>query len=152
MTKSITIIKCSFIGDTSTVIQFERDVQEMVEKDIPLTPDLLCEHYGKMNKNYFGPKMVIDKEIELEWARIPHFYYNFYVYKYATGFAAAQIFARRVRESDEQRQLYLDFLKSGSNRDPLDTVQAAGVDLSQPSVIKDSFVIFREQTRELAGL
>jgi oligoendopeptidase F len=123
--------------------EFERDVQEMVEKDIPLTPDLLCEHYGKLNRDYFGPEMVIDAEIELEWARIPHFYYNFYVYKYATSFSVANAIATRILQGDEhQLDIYIEMLKAGGSKPPVELLKDAGVDLSTPEPISEALKVF----------
>jgi oligoendopeptidase F len=84
--------------------------------------------------------------------RIPHFYYNFYVYKYATGFAAAQLFARQILSSEQGRDQYLGFLKSGSTKDPLDTVRDAGVDLANPAVVTQAVEGFREAVAQLREL
>jgi oligoendopeptidase F len=133
--------------------EFERDVQEMVEKDVPLTPDLLCEHYGKLNREYFGPEMVIDKEIELEWARIPHFYYNFYVYKYATSFSVANAIATRILQDDQdQLDSYISMLKSGGSKPPLDLLMDAGVDLRTPAPISEALEVFGSLVKEMDGL
>jgi oligoendopeptidase F len=133
--------------------EFERDVQEMVEKDIPLTPDLLCEHYGKMNRTYFGPEMVIDKEIELEWARIPHFYYNFYVYKYATSFSVANAIASRILGGDDhQLDIFIEMLKAGGSKPPVELLKDAGVDLSTPEPISEALKVFGSLVTEMNGL
>jgi oligoendopeptidase F len=133
--------------------EFERDVQEMVEKDIPLTPDLLCEHYGKMNREYFGTNMIIDKDIELEWARIPHFYYNFYVYKYATSFSVANAIATRILKGDgQQLEDYLSMLKAGGSRPPVELLKLAGVDLSTPEPITEALKVFGTLVDEMDGL
>ncbi|MGA1866023.1 MAG: oligoendopeptidase F [Thermoplasmatota archaeon] len=110
--------------------EFEKSVQAMVEEGIPLTPDLLMDQYGKLNRKYFGPNMTIDLQIELEWARIPHFYYNFYVYKYATSFCAANAIASRILRGDaSQLERYTSLLKAGGSKPPVDLLKEAGVDL-----------------------
>jgi oligoendopeptidase F len=130
--------------------EFERDVQDMVEKDIPLTPDLLCEHYGKMNRDYFGPNMVIDDEIMLEWARIPHFYYNFYVYKYATSFSVANAIATRILKGEsDQLDNYIGMLRSGGSKPPLELLRDAGVDLSTPAPISEALNVFGSLITEM---
>lgn len=133
--------------------EFERDVQETVEKDIPLTPDLLCKQYGKLNRDYFGPEMVIDKEIELEWARIPHFYYNFYVYKYATSFSVANAIATRILKGEEkQLEIYTDMLKAGGSKPPVELLKDAGVDLSTPEPISEALKVFGSLITEMEGM
>lgn len=132
--------------------EFELEIHKRLEREEPLTAESLREYYRALNAKYHGPSLKADDRIAIEWARIPHFYYNFYVYKYATGFAAAQIFSRRILSGAKERDLYLGFLKSGSSQDPLDTVRAAGVDLSDPRVLEQSFATFRESIRQLSGL
>ena len=132
--------------------QFELAIHERVESGESLTADWLKEYYYDMNTKLYGPHVKADDRIAIEWSRIPHFYYNFYVYKYATGFAAAQIFSQRIIESAEKRDAYLGFLKSGSSRDPLDTVRAAGVDLADPKVLEQAFARFDAAIGELEDL
>jgi oligoendopeptidase F len=115
--------------------EFELWLHETVEKNIPLTPKLINDAYRNLNQRYFGPKVVIDPQGEREWARIPHFYYNFYVFQYATGISAALALAERVCQGGAQeREEYLSFLKAGSSRYPIDIMKSAGVDMrtSQP--------------------
>ncbi|MCC5876778.1 MAG: oligoendopeptidase F [Candidatus Sumerlaeia bacterium] len=132
--------------------EFELKIHERLEEGNALTADWMKEYYYQLNADYYGPSFKADERISWEWSRIPHFYYNFYVYKYATGFAAAQIFSQRVLESGESRDKYLGFLKSGGSMDPLDTVKAAGVDLSDPKVMCDGFENFRSAVKELSQL
>ena len=128
--------------------EFERDIHAMVERGEPLTSQSLSEHYGKMNAKYYGPDMSENGSnekdpIRFEWSRIPHFYYNFYVYKYSTSFAASQYFARKIYDGDtDTREKYLEFLKSGCSMDPLDTMIKAGVDLRDSKPIESAFKIF----------
>jgi oligoendopeptidase F len=101
-----------------------------VEQGIPLTAELLNKKYYELNKLYYGPTVDADKDIELEWARIPHFHYNFYVYKYATGMSAALKLAANLRTGKpELREAYLGFLKAGSSKDVLDILQAMTNDI-----------------------
>ena len=97
--------------------EFERKTNRMAEEGIPLTANTLCETYLELNKQYFGPEMVSDPLIANEWCRIPHFYYNFYVYQYATSFAASVAIAHRILEQGEAAvKPYLEFLSSGTGR------------------------------------
>jgi len=80
---------------------------------VPLTPALLKQHYVQLNRDYYGPDIVLDSELEIEWARIPHFYYNFYIYQYATGFSAAMALNEQATTSNVARDHYLEFLSSG---------------------------------------
>ncbi|MGA1848446.1 MAG: oligoendopeptidase F [Thermoplasmatota archaeon] len=133
--------------------EFERDIQQMVEKGVPLTPDILTDHYGKLNREYFGPGMIIDPEIELEWARIPHFYYNFYVYKYATSYSVANAIASRILAGDhEQLERYIEMLKAGGSKPPVDLLIDAGVDLRTPEPIKEALEVFSSLVKEMEGL
>ncbi|MBR2373825.1 MAG: oligoendopeptidase F [Lentisphaeria bacterium] len=111
--------------------EFELFMHESVEQGTPLTAELLNKKYYELNKEFYGPAMEPDKAIALEWARIPHFHYNFYVYKYATGMSAALKLAANLRSGrKELREAYLGFLKAGSSKDVLDIMKDAGVDLS----------------------
>lgn len=132
--------------------EFEWEIHKRIEEGGALTAESLSDYYYQLNAKFHGPRVKMDDRIALEWSRIPHFYYNFYVYKYATGFAAAQIFSQRILSGGDAREAYLGFLKSGSSRDPLDTVKAAGVDLTDPKVLQECFAGFRKAIRELAEL
>jgi oligoendopeptidase F len=132
--------------------EFELEIHERLERGEALTAESLKEYYYDLNARYHGPNVKPDDRIASEWSRIPHFYYNFYVYKYATGFAAAQIFAQQILSGAEGRDRYLGFLKSGSCKDPLDIVKQAGVDLTNPEVLQKAFASFRSAIQELDGL
>lgn len=132
--------------------EFELEIHRRLESGNSLTADWMKEYYYELNERYYGPAFKADERIAMEWSRIPHFYYNFYVYKYATGFAAAQVFARKVLQGGEARDKYLGFLKSGGSRDPLDTVAGAGVNLADATVLGDAFTTFRASVAELSEL
>lgn len=123
--------------------EFELWLHETAEKNIPLTPKLLSDAFRDLNRRYFGPKVVIDKESEIEWARIPHFYYNFYVFQYATGISAALALAERVCQGGaKEREEYLSFLKAGSSRYPIDILDRAGVDMRSPKPVASAIAKF----------
>jgi oligoendopeptidase F len=132
--------------------EFEKTIHEWDAEGKPLTADALAEAYYELNAKFYGPSVKADRRVAMEWARIPHFYYNFYVYKYATGFCASQIFSRRVLESEAKRDQYLDFLRSGGSADPLDLVKRGGVDLTDPAVLTGAFATFRKAVAELGEL
>ncbi len=133
--------------------EFERDIHAMAERGEPLTSEELSSHYAKLNAKYYGPSLVQHDLVRFEWSRIPHFYYNFYVYKYSTSFAAAQYFARKIYDGDtEIREKYLNFLKSGSSEDPLDTLIKAGVDLRDSKPIHAAFKVFENALDEFEKL
>lgn len=133
--------------------EFELKIHQLAEKDTPLTPQKLKEEYLALNEFYYGKGVVVDKEIAIEWARIPHFYYNFYVFQYATGISAALALAERVVTGGEtERAAYLSFLKSGCSRYPIDTLKLAGVDMTSEQPVKAAIETFRRLTQELAVL
>lgn len=116
--------------------EFELWLHEMAEKEVPLTPKLLNEAYRELNRRYFGASIAIDPEGEVEWARIPHFYYNFYVYQYATGISAALALAELVCKGEKkERDAYLTFLKAGCSGYPIDILASAGVDMRSPKPV-----------------
>lgn len=117
--------------------EFELKIHELVEAGSPLTPNLLKEIYFQLNRDYFGEGVTMDSEIAIEWARIPHFYYNFYVYQYATGISAALNLVEKVLLGDAQaRNNYLAFLQGGSSLFPIDLLKLAGVDMSTPAPVQ----------------
>lgn len=123
--------------------EFELWLHETAEKNIPLTPKLLSEAYRDLNRRYFGPNVIIDKEAEIEWARIPHFYYNFYVFQYATGISAALALAERVcKGGTKERDDYLSFLKAGCSRYPIDILERAGVNMRSPAPVASAIKKF----------
>jgi len=121
--------------------EFERDLHRWEEEGTPLTAEFLRGKYYELNKTYYGPGIDAHALIGLEWCRIPHFYYDFYVYKYATSFCAALVFARRLR-AGEGVEAYLGLLRAGGSRDPLDAVAGAGVDLRDAGVLREAFAEF----------
>lgn len=133
--------------------EFELFIHTMSEKRIPITPALLKEEYLRLSQFYFGDNVVIDPEIAIEWARIPHFYYNFYVYQYATGISAALALNTRVMKGDKKEQEnYLRFLKSGSSDHPIELLQLAGVDMRSTKPVESAINTFRTLTQELQKL
>ncbi len=126
--------------------EFEKIIHERAEAMETLTADDLCDIYLDLNKDYFGEEIVYDEGIRMEWARIPHFYNGFYVYKYATSFSAAQYLANRILSGEEGAvESYLSFLKSGCSDDPNELLKKAGVDLTEEQTIPGVFTIFRER-------
>ena len=133
--------------------EFERKTNAMAEAGTPLTAGTLCDTYLELNKQYFGPDMVSDPLIAYEWCRIPHFYYNFYVYQYATSFSAAVAIAHRILEQGESAvKPYLDFLKSGCTQDPVSLLKIAGVDLSTSKPIDEALEVFADAIRQMEEL
>jgi oligoendopeptidase F len=133
--------------------EFELKIHELVEAKTPLTPKLLKEVYHELNRFYFGEDIIIDSEIDIEWARVPHFYYNFYVYQYATGIAAAVYLADKVRNGGEkEREAYLNFLKGGSSKYPLDMLKVAGVDMTKSDAIDKTMEVFTNLIDEFEKL
>ena len=133
--------------------EFELKLSELVQQGEGVTADTCCSIYKKLNEEYFGPDIVIDEEIALEWARIPHFYYNFYVYQYATGYAAAIALSRRILSGDPGAvEDYLGFLKGGCSKPPIELLKGAGVDLSTAQPIRDALAVFDQLIGELESL
>lgn len=133
--------------------EFELFLHEAAEKNIPLTPKLLKENFRRLNAFYFGNDVVIDAEAEIEWARIPHFYYNFYVYQYATGISAAAALAEKVTNGGTaERDAYLSFLKSGCSKYPIEILQAAGVDMRSPEPVRSAIQKFDSLVTQLDEL
>lgn len=133
--------------------EFEQRIHAEAEAGQALTAERLSEIYGELNAAYHGPAVVNDDEIRLEWARIPHFYYNFYVYQYATGYSAAQALARKIlTEGRPAVDAYLAFLSSGSSDYPLAVLQRAGVDMTSPEPVRQAIRTFDELVQELERL
>lgn len=133
--------------------EFERITHKMADNNEPLTADKLCEIYYNLNKLYFGPDMISDDEIRYEWERIPHFYTEFYVYQYATGFSAAIALSKRIMELGEEGvNDYMKFLTGGSSADPIDLLKMAGVDMSTPEPINAAMELFGQLVDELETL
>ncbi|MBO7147383.1 MAG: oligoendopeptidase F [Lentisphaeria bacterium] len=130
--------------------EFERDIYAFAEEGTPLTADLLCDHYFKLNQFYHGDGVAPDDRIRYEWSRIPHFYYDFYVYKYATGFSAAAALARKIIAGETAP--YIQFLKAGDSKDVLDIMKDAGVDFINGDPVGDALEFFRENMLELRNV
>lgn len=130
--------------------EFEKITHEKVENKEPLTAKEFTEIYYDLNKKYYGKSCIVDEPIGLEWARIPHFYSNFYVYKYATGFSAASALSEKIlREGDAAVEKYIEFLKSGGSEYPLNQLRAAGVDMEKKESIENALNVFKELVNEL---
>jgi oligoendopeptidase F len=133
--------------------EFEKRSHELEEGGSPLTVDVLRGEYRKLLEKYFGPAMVLEEESDLEALRIPHFYRAFYVYKYATGISASLALAERVLSGGEQeREDYFGFLKSGGSRFPIESLKAAGVDMSSPAPVEAACRVFAGLVEELERL
>lgn len=130
--------------------EFEKIAHSMVQNGEGVTADRLCEIYYNLNKKYFGDDIVIDKEIELEWARIPHFYNPFYVYQYATGLSAAIALSKRILEEGKPAvEDYMKFLTGGSSQDPIELLKIAGVDMTSSEPIETALELFGNLLEEL---
>ncbi len=133
--------------------EFELEMNEMVERGEALTADALCKAYYDLNKLYYGDGMAVDEEIAMEWARIPHFFYNYYVFQYATGFSAAVALANRILTQGENAvKDYLGFLSGGGSADPITLLKGAGVDMSTTKPVEDALDMFGELIDEMEEL
>ncbi|MBE6892557.1 MAG: oligoendopeptidase F [Ruminococcaceae bacterium] len=133
--------------------EFEREIGRMSERGEALTADALSAKYHELNKLYFGPDMVSDDGIALEWARIPHFFYNYYVFQYATGFSAAVAIANKIlAEGEPAVAAYKKFLSSGGSADPISLLKIAGVDMSSPEPVNSALKLFGELVEEMEEL
>lgn len=129
--------------------EFELLIHRLAEEGVPLTPTLLKEKYVQLYRDYYGPELVIDPELAIEWARIPHFYYNFYVYQYATGLSAALALHEKVTTHPAAAQDYLAFLSSGGSHYPIDLLKRAGVDMRSSDPVDAAMRRFDQLIREL---
>ena len=133
--------------------EFEKIIHEHLEDGGALTADYLCETYKQLNELYYGPNMVIDDEIAIEWARIPHFYYNYYVFQYATGFSAAIALSQKIlNEGEIAVKKYLNFLKSGSSDYPINVLRKAGVDMGTEEPVNNAMALFKKLVDEFDSL
>lgn len=133
--------------------EYEMKTNKMVEDGVSLTADNLCKLYKELNEKYYGPDVVSDREISFEWARIPHFYYNFYVYQYATGFSAAVALAKGIlKEGQPAVDRYKKFLSGGCSASPIELLKIAGVDMESPAPIQSALDVFGEIIEELEKL
>ncbi|MBP5604689.1 MAG: oligoendopeptidase F, partial [Ruminiclostridium sp.] len=130
--------------------EFELRINEMQAKGEAITTDALNRLYGELNDLYFGDGIVHDPEIDREWERIPHFYYNYYVYQYATGFSAAIALSERVLNGGEkEREDYLGFLKGGCSKTPIELLKGAGVDMTDGRAVNEALVLFGKLLDEM---
>lgn len=133
--------------------EFEHFIHQADAKGQPLTAEFMSDYYLKLNGRYYGDHVTNDPQIALEWSRIPHFYMNYYVYQYATGFAAASFLSQQIVDQKPQAlSKYLTYLKSGSSKYAIETMQTAGVDMTQATYLKDAFHIFETRLDELTQL
>lgn len=133
--------------------EFELTVNEMAQRGEGVTADALCTRYRALNEKYFGSEIVIDEQIALEWARIPHFYYDYYVYQYATGYAAAIALSTRILQEGTQAVAdYLRFLSGGCSADPIALLRGAGVDMSTPQPVEQAINLFNDLLDEMEEL
>ena len=120
---------------------------------MPLTCDYLSDSYCKLNAKYYGPSVEEDPEIKFEWSRIPHFYYNYYVFQYSTGFSAASALAKRILSQEpDALENYLAYLKAGNSDYPVEVMKKAGVDMTQAAYIEDAMSMFEQRLNELEEL
>ena len=133
--------------------EFELIMGKLTAEGKTLTADLLCSEYRKLNEQYFGPDMVVDDQIALEWARIPHFYYNYYVFQYATGYSAAIALSRRIlKEGEPAVKDYINFLSGGCSKSPIELLRGAGVDMESPEPVEQALQLFGELLDEMESL
>lgn len=133
--------------------EFEHFMHVEDAKGTPLTSDFLSESYGQLNRKYYGPAVEEDEEIRLEWARIPHFYYNYYVYQYSTGFSAASALSKKILDKEPNAlENYLSYLKAGRSDYPIDIMKRAGVDMTKADYIEDAMKVFEQRLNELEAL
>lgn len=133
--------------------EFEKDIHALCEAGEPLTADLLNDRYYKLVKKYFGKNVACDKQIKHEWQRIPHFYSCFYVYKYATCISAASAIVKRIEtEGEAYVEKYLNFLKCGDSKSPLESLLLADIDMTKPEVVQDAIDDFANAVSEFRAL
>lgn len=133
--------------------EFEHFMHTEDKKGVPLTSEYLSDSYGKLNAKYYGPAVEEDPEIKFEWSRIPHFYYNYYVFQYSTGFSAASALAKRILSQEpDALENYLAYLKAGNSDYPVEVMKKAGVDMTQAAYIEDAMSMFEQRLNELEEL
>ena len=130
--------------------EFARDISQMNAAGVALTAEVLSERYGKLSAEYFGPGIELDEEIKLEWSRIPHFYYNFYVYQYCIGFSAAIALSQRIlSEGEPAVKDYIGYLSGGCSKTPIELLRGAGVDMATPDPVNAALKYFGELVDQL---
>ncbi|MPQ21052.1 oligoendopeptidase F [Carnobacterium divergens] len=133
--------------------EFEHFIHEQAAAGVPLTSEFMSEYYATLNARYYGDAVEKDPEIAVEWARIPHFYYNYYVYQYATGFSAASALSAKILNNEEHAlENYLNYLKSGSSDFPIEVMKKAGVDMTNKTYIEEAMAVFESRLNEFESL
>ena len=133
--------------------EFELNIGRKIGAGETLTSQVLCDEYLRLNEQYFGSDMVMDPQIAVEWARIPHFYFNHYVYQYATGYSAAIALSRRIQTEGERGvQDYLRFLSGGCSDSPIELLKGAGVDMSTSEPVEQAMALFNHLLDEMETL
>ena len=133
--------------------EFELRMAELSSSGVTLTADVLCEEYRRLNEAYYGPDIVLDEQIALEWARIPHFYYNYYVFQYATGYAAAIALSESIlAEGEPAVERYLGFLSGGCSKSPIELLKGAGVDMTTAEPVEKALSLFGTLLDEMEAL
>ena len=133
--------------------EFELNIGKMVSEGKTLTADDLSAEYRRLNELYYGPDIVVDDNIAVEWARIPHFYYDYYVFQYATGYSAAIALSRRILDEGEPAvKDYLNFLSGGCSKSPIDLLKGAGVDMTSPEPVNQALALFDRLLDEMEAL
>jgi oligoendopeptidase F len=133
--------------------EFEKIIHGKAEAGESLTADVLCQIYHDLNVEYYGPDMIVDELLDMEWSRIPHFYTSFYVYKYATGFSAATAIAHKIiNEGQSAIDKYLEFLQSGGSDYPIELLKIAGVDMTTPEPINNALKVFEDLLNQMEEL
>ena len=133
--------------------EFELNIGKIVSEGKTLTADVLCGEYRRLNELYYGPDMVVDDRIAMEWARIPHFYYDYYVFQYATGYSAAIALSRRIlREGQRAVDDYIAFLSGGCSKSPIELLKGAGVDMTTPEPVEQALALFDSLLDEMEAL
>ncbi len=133
--------------------EFELNIGNLAAQGVTLTADVLCKEYRRLNEMYYGPDMVVDDRIAVEWARIPHFYYNYYVFQYATGYSAAIALSRKIlAEGESAVKDYIGFLSGGCSKTPIDLLKGAGDDMTSPEPVEQALQLFGELLDEMEAL
>lgn len=133
--------------------EFEHWIHEQDKMGNPLTAEILNDYYADLNQHYYGKDLAVDDEIALEWTRIPHFYYNYYVYQYATGMSAATTLADNISKNDKKAvEKYKNYLKAGNSDFPIEVIKKAGVDMTKAGYLQQAFDVFEQRLNELEEL
>ena len=133
--------------------EFEQWMHETDAAGTPLTAEVLNDAYAELNQRYYGPALTVDEEIAHEWEHIPHFYYNYYVFQYSTGFAAATALADKIlHEGQPAVDAYKEYLKAGASAFPIDVMKKAGVDMTKPDYLQETFKVFENRLNEFEQL